>query len=88
MDDKKIKIDVEGEEFDYDPASNASILAFLESKNIPMKSMCRDGFCGACRCKLEKGDVEESPDAIGYKEEDEFLPCASKPKSNIRIKRI
>lgn len=86
--DKKYIIEVDGEGFEYDKDSNESILSFLESKNVPMKFQCKDGYCGACKCKIEEGEVIESDNAMGYTHEDEILPCASKPKGNIKIRRI
>lgn len=81
-----MKLEFEGIEYEY-TNEELSILEFLESKNIQINSECRDGFCGACRCKLEDGEVEVSPNAIGYVAEDEILACSTKPKSNVKIKR-
>ena len=81
------KIEIDGKILNYDDKEDQSILEFLESKNIKMEAECRDGYCGACRCKLESGTVETSPDAIGFVADDEILICSSKPKGSIKISR-
>lgn len=88
MKKEKIKIEIDNKEYEYDPETKKSILEFLKEKKVSMDYQCQEGYCGACRCKLDNGEVEESNDAIGYKGEGEILPCASKPKSNIRISRL
>ncbi len=88
MSEKNIKIEIDNVEYDYDPETKQSILAFLKEKKVSMDYQCQEGYCGACRCKLDNGTVEENNDALGYKGEGEILPCASKPKSNIKISRL
>lgn len=81
------KIDVDGEIYEYDDKNDQSILEFLESKQVQLNAECRDGYCGACRCKLVEGEVDTNENAIGYVRDNEILACSSKPKGNIKIRR-
>lgn len=83
-----MEIEFDGKKYEYDTKENLTILEFLKKKNESLDYQCQSGFCGACRCKIDSGKIEESPDAIGFKNQDEILPCVSKPKSNIKIRRI
>lgn len=88
MENKNLKIEIDDIEHDYDPEMKQSILEFLKEKKVIMDYQCQEGYCGACRCKLDEGEVLESEDSLGYKGEGEILPCASKPKTNIKISRL
>ncbi|EKO3840507.1 (2Fe-2S)-binding protein, partial [Vibrio harveyi] len=46
------------------------------------------GHCGACRCKLESGDVEYVGFAMAYTQPDEILPCICKAKSEISLSGV
>lgn len=63
-----------------------TILTCLEQHNINVHYHCREGFCGACRTKITKGNVEYTTDPLAYIDDDEFLPCCSVPKTDITIK--
>ena len=54
-----------------------TVLESLEKANVATHSQCRDGFCGACRCKLETGDIMYLVDPLAFIDDDEFLPCCS-----------
>lgn len=62
-----------------------SLLESLEQSGVEVESHCREGFCGACRMKKAKGEVEYFDYPLGYAEEDEVLVCCSKPKTDIVI---
>lgn len=62
-----------------------SLLESLEKSGVEVESHCREGFCGACRMKKTKGDVEYFDFPLGYIKEDEVLVCCSKPKTDIEI---
>ncbi len=65
--------------------ANESILETLERSDVAIESQCRDGFCGACRCKLITGEIEHFKDTIAFLAEDEFLPCSAIAKTDISI---
>ena len=62
-----------------------SILGALEREIIETHYHCRDGFCGACRCKLIKGEVHYEIFPLAYVGEDEILTCCSIPSTDIEI---
>ena len=63
----------------------SSILETLEQANVATEFHCREGFCGACRCKLTKGEVEYTVDPLAFIDDDEILPCVTKPITDIEI---
>lgn len=62
-----------------------SILDTLEKNNVNIEYQCRDGYCGACRCKLLDGEVKYFKDVIAFLNEGEILTCSATPTSNITI---
>ena len=60
-------------------------LEYLESQNLKVNYHCRDGTCGACRCKLNSGDVIYNTDPLAYIRDGEILTCCTIPTSNIDI---
>ncbi len=62
-----------------------TLLQSLEAQNIEVHYHCREGYCGACRCRLLKGQVEYSVDPLAYVDDDEILPCCCHPLSDIEI---
>lgn len=83
---KKIKF--KGVIYQYEKEDqHLSILDFLLSKNVDVNYHCKDGFCGACRCKINSGNVKEK-DSIAFKQNDEILICCSTPISDIEINPI
>ncbi|KJY70779.1 (Fe-S)-binding protein [Vibrio coralliilyticus] len=65
-----------------------TILETMEQAGIEPEYNCRDGHCGACRCKLVKGEVEYVGFAMAYTQSDEILPCICKAKSDIEIEDV
>ncbi|CAM3692788.1 MULTISPECIES: class I ribonucleotide reductase maintenance protein YfaE [Vibrio] len=65
-----------------------TVLETMENAGIIPEYNCRDGHCGACRCKLAKGEVEYVGFAMAYTESDEILPCICKAKSDIEIENV
>ena len=62
-----------------------NILDSLERENIETHYHCRDGFCGACRCKLIKGEVHYEMSPLAYVGDGEILTCCSIPSTDIEI---
>ena len=63
-----------------------TILNTLERQSIESHFHCRDGFCGACRCKLKEGTVEYTQYPLACIGDNEILTCCAYPTSNIVIK--
>ncbi len=66
--------------------SNQTLLETLEQHNIEIQYHCREGYCGACRSTLLKGQVEYKTDPLAFIDDDEILPCCCVPCEDIEIK--
>jgi ferredoxin len=62
-----------------------NILKSLERENIESHYHCRDGYCGACRCKLISGEVKYNLAPIAFVRDGDILTCCAQPLSNIEI---
>lgn len=60
-----------------------SLLESIEAQHIEAAYHCRDGFCGACRCKLISGEVDYFIDPLAFIDDDEVLLCCSLPIGNV-----
>lgn len=61
-----------------------SILENLETNNIPIRSQCRSGICGACRLRIISGNYRFEPDfclSEGDRANGHALACCTFPKS-------
>ncbi|WP_117234618.1 2Fe-2S iron-sulfur cluster-binding protein [Vibrio maerlii] len=65
-----------------------TILDAMETNGLEAEYHCRDGHCGACRCKLISGETETVGFAMAYTQPDEILPCISKAKTDIEIDKV
>jgi len=65
--------------------TNGTLLQTLELNSVAPTSNCKSGFCGACRIKLLKGNVEYIDEPIGFTSEGEILPSLVKPKGDIEV---
>ncbi len=66
-------------------ATTGTLLDMLERANVPIESQCRKGFCGACRVRVTKGDVEYIAEPLGFTRTGEVLACVCRPKSHLEI---
>ena len=64
---------------------NKTLLESIELQNIDVHYHCREGFCGACRTKLIRGEVKYLSDPLAYIDDNEILPCCCVPVSDIEI---
>ena len=64
------------------------LLNSLQKNGVEVLYHCREGFCGACRCKLKEGAVEYLNEPLAYVRKGEILTCCSKPTSDIKIELI
>lgn len=63
-----------------------TLLNCLEKHDIDVHYHCRDGFCGACRVKLNKGQVlYPQGEPLAFVGDDEILTCCCIPVTNIDI---
>ncbi len=65
-----------------------TILEAMEFAGLQPEYHCRDGHCGACRCELLEGEIEESGTKMAYTSGKEILPCISKAKSNLVLSKV
>jgi ferredoxin len=70
--------------------SNASntLLETMEQSGLEVEYHCREGHCGACRCKLTKGSVDYVGFAMAYTASDEVLLCICKANGNIELEGV
>lgn len=70
--------------------SGQTVLSSAKRASVKLPSSCATGLCGTCKCKLLSGEVEMKHDGgIRQREIDAgfFLPCCSKPLSDLVIDR-
>jgi len=60
------------------------LLVQLEKAGLQPEFQCRNGMCGACRCKLKVGAVNQG-DTMAFIAPNEVLACCSIPQTNIDI---
>jgi ferredoxin len=65
--------------------STRTLLEALEQQQLQVNFHCREGYCGACRCKLLQGDVSYITEPLAFVRPGEFLPCCSVPLTDIDI---
>lgn len=63
-----------------------TLLESIEANNIEAPYHCRDGFCGACRCKLIDGEIDYIIDPLAFIDDDEVLLCCSIPLGDVTLK--
>ena len=73
-----------GAVIDFD-GSRRTLLDALEQQNLDVNFHCREGYCGACRCKLLQGEVRYLNEPLAFVRKGEFLPCCSIPLTDIDI---
>ncbi|WP_094751667.1 class I ribonucleotide reductase maintenance protein YfaE [Psychromonas sp. CD1] len=62
-----------------------SLLENLEVHALNPEYQCRDGYCGACRCLLLKGQVSYTQPPLVYLHKNEILTCCSRATHPIEI---
>jgi ferredoxin len=79
------KISVQGQEIAFIDITE-TLLECLERSDIEVHYHCRDGFCGACRVKLNKGQIKyPNGEPLAYIGEGEILSCCCMPVGDISI---
>ncbi|WP_233079403.1 class I ribonucleotide reductase maintenance protein YfaE [Rheinheimera soli] len=62
-----------------------TLLEALEAQKQQVNYQCREGYCGACRCKLLSGSVSYLNEPLAFVRKGEILPCCSIPITDIEI---
>ena len=65
--------------------TESTLLRTLELHQFAVSFQCREGYCGACRCKLIAGEVRYINEPLAFVRQGEFLPCCSVPLTDIEI---
>lgn len=60
---------------------NLTILEDLEKQGISANFQCRNGICGACRCKLISGRIKYIKEPLAYIKKNQILICISKAQN-------
>lgn len=82
----KVSIDGQTINTSFDSKDHNSTLEYLENHDIDVHYHCRDGFCGACRVKLNSGCVNyPQGEPLAFVREGEVLACCCIPASDIDI---
>ncbi|MBU0913725.1 MAG: 2Fe-2S ferredoxin-like protein [Gammaproteobacteria bacterium] len=66
-------------------AEQRTLLDALEAQKQQVNYQCREGYCGACRCKLLSGSVSYINEPLAFVRKGEILPCCSIPITDIEI---
>ena len=64
---------------------NDTLLESLERAGLAPEYQCRQGHCGACRCQLITGKVQQMTDPLAYLQPNDILPCISRIDNDIEI---
>ncbi|WP_394129911.1 class I ribonucleotide reductase maintenance protein YfaE [Shewanella maritima] len=63
----------------------STLLEALEFKKLEVFSECRNGFCGACKTKINSGEVTYVTEPLVELADNECLPCCCVPETNIDL---
>lgn len=74
-----------GQRLECAEGDHPNLLCALEAHQLPMEYQCREGYCGACRVRLRKGQVCYRNKPLAFVGEDEILPCCCQPVSDIEL---
>ncbi len=80
-----MNINVNGKTAEFDHSKHKTLLEALEQQGFEPHYHCRDGFCGACRCKLLKGEIKYAVEPLAFIRDDEILTCCSQPLTDIEL---
>lgn len=78
-------IKVNGQLALFNPEQHTNLLEALEQQGFEPHYHCRDGYCGACRCKLRSGQVRYQYEPIAFIHQGEILTCCAVPETEIDI---
>lgn len=67
------------------PKDAGTLLEALERHEVVIEYQCRSGYCGSCRCRMIKGQVNYRQLPLAFLNENEILPCCCLPASDIEL---
>lgn len=79
-----VNVSVQGHK-DIGVGNGETLLDALEQHDIQLPYQCREGYCGACRCKLVSGTVRYLQDPLAWVNDGDILPCCSIPQGDITL---
>jgi ferredoxin len=65
--------------------TDATLLNSLQKNSVDILYHCKEGFCGACRCKLKSGSISYINEPLAFVRKGEILTCCSVPNEDIEI---
>lgn len=71
-------------EFEF-AEGDRTLLESLQKRHVDVLYHCKEGFCGACRCKLKSGKVNYINEPLAFVRQGEVLTCCSQPAEDIEI---
>ena len=81
-----VSIDGEAVETEFDHHCHQNLLQFLEHNKVEVHYHCRDGYCGACRVKLNKGQITYiQGEPLAFIRPGEILTCCSIPDGDVDL---
>lgn len=60
-----------------------TLLEALERTGHEVEYQCRSGYCGACRLKLQSGQVSYAETPLAFIGPDEILPCCCRAEGDL-----
>jgi ferredoxin len=78
--------------WEFDAASDSTILQSAAKADIRLASSCRNGTCRTCLCRLQAGKVRYQIEWPGLSVEEKrdgyILPCVAYPESDLLIDEV
>lgn len=66
-------------------STDSTLLISLQKNGVEVLYHCKEGFCGACRCKLKSGSISYINEPLAFVRKGEILTCCSIPNDDIEI---
>lgn len=84
-----IKYDTGDKIYEVESDGNKSVLdSLIDSGVDDINYMCRDGYCGYCKCDKGSGEVYYKEEPMVILKNNEFLPCVAIPRGDVVFKSI
>ncbi|MBU2918652.1 2Fe-2S ferredoxin-like protein [Psychrosphaera sp. F3M07] len=68
--------------------TDSTLLNSLQNNGVEVLYHCKEGFCGACRCKLKSGSITYINEPLAFVRKGEILTCCSVPNEDIEIQLL
>lgn len=68
--------------------TDSTLLNSLQNNGVEVLYHCKEGFCGACRCKLKSGSITYTNEPLAFVRKGEILTCCSVPNEDIEIQLL